>query len=77
MYRGYRWRAVEKFVDACRIGDVPMARQLIDEGVDINDKDDDECTGLMGAVLCRKRETVNMLLAYPDINVNIRDSISS
>ena len=42
MYGGYfRRRAVKKFVDACRNGDVPMARQLIDEGVDINGKYDD------------------------------------
>jgi len=64
--------AVKKFVDACRNGDVPMASQLIDEGVDINDKYRD-LTGLMEAVMHRNGEIVNMLLACPDIDVNIRD----
>jgi len=66
--------AVKKFVDACRNGDVPMARQLIDEGVDINAKDDDNRTGLMWAVVCNNRDIMNMLLARPDIDVNIKDS---
>jgi len=65
--------AVKKFVDACRRNDVSRARQLIAEGVDINGKYNDY-TGLIGAVMKNYREIMNILLACPDIDVNIRDS---
>jgi len=65
---------VGKFARACRDGDVPMARQLIDEGVDINGLHDGY-TGLQHAIDHDKREIVNLLLTCPGIDVNARDAI--
>merc|ERR1719376_1044478 len=49
-----------------------MARQLIAEGVDINGLYDGY-TGLHYAIVYDKREIVNLLLACPDIDVNVRN----
>jgi len=63
-----------KFVDACRSGDLSTVRQLIAEGVDINDMYEDY-TGLMAAIYANNKEIVDMLLTCPDINVNIRNNL--
>ena len=65
--------AVRSFVNACCLGDVLVASHLIAEGVDINGKCGDT-TGLIGAVVLNNREIMKLLLARPDIDVNIRDS---
>jgi len=67
---------VVKFVEACqcRGGDVPTVRRLIAEGVNINGMHLN-ITGLMGAIMRKNSDIVNILLACPDIDVNIRNEV--
>jgi len=62
-----------RFAKACLYGHVPMTRQLIAEGIDINGRLNSGYTGLQCAINAGKREIVNLLLTCPDIDVNVKD----
>ena len=67
---------LELFLDACDGGDLELVRNLLRCGADVNWQDNERelQTGLHLAVLEKREDVVDLLLAQPGIEVNIRDS---
>ena len=64
----------QKLIREVIIGDIKNVKALLQEGVNINDTDEDGCTALISAVKHDRIEIVEILLAVEGIDVNILDN---
>ena len=66
---------IDLFLDASRAGDLELVRNLLRWGADVNwqDEDDQLQAGLHLAIRDGHGDVVDLLLAQPGVDVNIRD----
>ena len=66
---------LDLFLDASRAGDLELVRNLLRWGADVNWQDvaDELRTGLHCAAIMEHGDVVDLLLAQPGVDVNIRD----
>ena len=74
-----RKTVLDLFLDACDKGDIEMVRNLLRWGADVNwqDEDDQLQAGLHLAIRDGHGDVVDLLLAQPGIEVNIRDDFNN
>ena len=70
---------LELFLDACNGGDLELVRNLLRSGADVNwqDEDDELQAGLHYATLYEHEDVIDLLLAQPGVEVNIRDDFNN
>jgi ankyrin repeat protein len=69
------WVDRNKWFNAVRHGDIETVRRMLAEGEDINRRTSiNSASALIAAVIANKREMVEGLLKYPDIDVNLCDN---
>ena len=60
----------QRLWDLCCDGDIEGVEAAIDNGADVNEEDEDGCTGLMMALGSSQNNVVQVLLNHPQIDIN-------
>ena len=63
----------DTFIQACNSNDLEEVRKCLSKGVDVNTVDIDLGSGLSIAAFHNNLALVDLLLAHPDIDVNLED----
>ena len=63
----------DTFIQACNSNDLEEVRKCLSKGVDVNTVDIDLGSGLSIAAFHNNLPLLDLLLAHPDIDVNLED----
>ena len=63
----------DTFIQACNSNDLEEVRKCLSKGVDVNTVDIDLASGLSIAAFHNNLALLDLLLAHPDIDVNLED----